>query len=266
SAACLADARWRQLRSSIFGSLCGVLPEDAATRLVLQHVVDEADDALEQAAKLSYLAAVLAESPQVVAAADLSEKISASVVQALTPRGDIHQAQASVQAVLVAKTALLDRTTPPAVFLPLVDALVRVVDPATTALFDSDSHQAALAALKAVAKHVGVGARRDAVVHAAMSHVRDRNIPVKLAAERCVLYALRLARLPALGFDGDEAGLASYVENVGGPASEKGKLVLDYQRRVLGKLADTTRELDYMSDDEDDLVAGRGDDEMGADA
>ncbi|KAJ2412327.1 translational activator of GCN4 [Coemansia sp. RSA 2530] len=269
TAACAADARWRVLRSSVFGALCGVIPEDAATRLVLQHVAEEGDEAVEMAGKLSYLAAVLAEAPQVVTGADLTEKVSASVAVALTPRGDIHQAQATMQAVLVAKTALLDRNVVSAgssISLPLVDALIRVVDPATMASYDLDSQQAALAALKAVAKHTDVlEARRDAVVSAAMSHVRDRNIPVKLAAERCVLYALRLARLPG-GFEGNEEGLARYVESVGGPSSDRGKLVLDYQRRVLGKLADSTRELDYTSDDEDDLVAQRGDDEMGVDA
>ncbi|KAJ2059001.1 translational activator of GCN4 [Coemansia sp. S146] len=271
TAACTADPRWRVLRSSVFGALCGVIPEDAATKLVLQQVVEETDEALEQATKLSYLAAVLAEAPKLVAssAADLSEKIAASVVVALTPRGDIHQAQATVQAILVAKTALLDcgviSSSGSSVSLPMVDALIRVVDPATMSAFDSDSHQAALAALKGVAKHryTVIEPRRDALVHAAMSHVRDRNIPVKLAAERCVLYALRLARLPE-GFEGSEEGLASYVENVGGPTSDKGKLVLDYQRRVLGKLADSTRELDYTSDDEDDLA--NKDDDMEADA
>ncbi|KAJ2546486.1 hypothetical protein GGH95_006836, partial [Coemansia sp. RSA 1836] len=142
--------------------------------------------------------------------------------------------------------------------------------------FDLDSQQAALSALKSLAKHryadiVQATSRRDSIVHVAMSHVRDRNIPVKLAAERCVLYALRLARVPREEFAGNEEGLASYVESSGGAASERGRLVLDYQRRVLGKLADTTRELDYVSDDEDDPVVAAaakklGDDEMNADA
>ncbi|KAJ2786481.1 translational activator of GCN4, partial [Coemansia linderi] len=74
TAACAADARWRVLRSSVFGALCGVIPEDAATRLVLQHVAEEGDEAVEMAGKLSYLAAVLAEAPQVVTGADLTEK------------------------------------------------------------------------------------------------------------------------------------------------------------------------------------------------
>ncbi|KAJ2419583.1 translational activator of GCN4, partial [Coemansia sp. RSA 2531] len=220
TAACTADPRWRALRSSVFGALCGVVAEDAATKLVLQQVVEETDDALEQATKLSYLAAVLAEAPKLVAssAAELSEKIAASVVVALTPRGDIHQPQATVQAILVAKTALLNRdvvsSSGSSIALPMVDALIRTVDPATMSAFDLDSQQAALAALKAAAKHryTVIEPRRDALVHAAMSHVRDRNIPVKLAAERCVLYALRLARLPE-GFEGSEEGLAAYVEN-----------------------------------------------------
>ncbi|KAJ2745430.1 translational activator of GCN4 [Coemansia sp. BCRC 34301] len=266
TSACAADPRWRSLRSSVFGALCGVIPEDAAVKLVLQHaVVEDGDEAIDRAAKLGHLAAVLAEAPQVITASsgsiDLRGNIAASVVAALTPSGYINQAQAALQAVLVAKTALLDRTVAgpsSSMCLALVDALVRVVDPATMSAFDSDAHQAALAALKSLAKRryaEVIKPSRDSVIHAAMSHVRDRNIPVKLAAERCVLYALRLARVPHEGFEGSEEGLAAYVENSGGAASERGRLVLDYQRRVLGKLADTTRELDYASDDEDDQVA-----------
>ncbi|KAJ1946069.1 hypothetical protein FBU59_002126 [Linderina macrospora] len=124
--------------------------------------------------------------------------------------------------------------------------------------FDSDTQQAALAALKSLAKRRYadiIENVRDQVVMAAMAHVRDRNIPVKLAAERCVLYALRMARVPAEDFAGSDEVLKVYVENMGGASSEKGKQVLDYQRRVLNKLAESTRELDYLSDDEDDKAA-----------
>ncbi|KAJ2269457.1 translational activator of GCN4, partial [Coemansia sp. RSA 451] len=189
---------------------------------------------------------------------DLQSQTTQSVNTALTPNPDnVHQALVSLPATHVAKNALLSSeiTPPGSPNIPvLIDALVRVVDPATMASFDSDTQHAALVGLKAVAKHRFdvLEPMRDAVVMAVMAHVRDRNITVKLAAERCALYALRLARVPSTEFDGDNNGLDAYVQNMGGPASDKGKQVLDYHRRVLSKLADATRELDYASDDEDD--------------
>ncbi|KAJ2468819.1 translational activator of GCN4, partial [Coemansia sp. RSA 2320] len=223
--------------------------------------------------KLSYLAAALAEAPERMSTPDMAEKISASIQTVLLSTSrDVHRAHAALQAVLVAKTALMSRTVVPTsssvIIEPVINALVRVVDPATMAMFDSDSQQAALFALKSLAKHRyadTIAFARNSVVHAAMAHVRDRNIPVKLAAERCVLYALRLAKVSGEGFDGDEKVLAVYVEDMGGATSDGAKLVLDYHRRVLSKLADTTRELDYLSDDDDDdekPIAGGIDDEM----
>ncbi|KAI8322778.1 ARM repeat-containing protein [Martensiomyces pterosporus] len=267
------DSRWRVLMSEAFGALCGIIPEDAAARLVNQYsVVDAQDTATVQATKLHSLAAVLAQSPGLFAGSDeLQSAIAASVEVSLAPSSSVLQPHAALQAVRVAKNALLQSTvTRPgsAIISPLVSALIRAVDPETMSAFDSDTQQAALAALKAVAKRRYMDVIepvRDSVVVAAMSHVRDRNITVKLAAERCVLYALRLARVPAEGFEGSDEGLKSYVESMGGAASEKGKQVLDYQRRVLNKLAENTRELDYASDDEDDVAGDKaaGDEDDG---
>ncbi|KAJ2542601.1 translational activator of GCN4 [Coemansia sp. RSA 1822] len=254
------DPRWQQLRSQAFGALCGVVPDTAASQLVSQHaMMRPSDPAPVQATKLHCLAAVLCESPALFAqSADLQSQTTQSVSTALTPNPDnVHQALVSLPATRVAKNALLSSKITPlgSPNIPvLVDALVRVVDPSTMASFDSDTQHAALVGLKAVAKHRFdvLEPMRDTVVMAVMAHVRGRNITVKLAAERCALYALRLARVPSTQFDGDNNGLDAYVLNMGGPASDKGKQVLDYHRRVLNKLADATRELDYASDDEDD--------------
>ncbi|KAI9506956.1 armadillo-type protein [Coemansia spiralis] len=255
-----SDTRWRSLRSNAFGGLCSILPEEAASKLVAQYAIAEASDSgSTQAMKLGFLAAVLLQSPDlIVNSSDLQKKIGACVNAALSPNGDVQQAQAALQATSVAKNALMSKemfVNDSSIAQQLCQALVRVVDAEAMAEFDSDVQQSALAALKSLAKHRYsdvIEPIRDNVVQAAMTHVRDRNITVKLAAERCVLYALRLARMPLEAFDGSEDGLKSYVMNVGGPTSEKGKQVLDYQRRVLNKLAEATRELDYASDDEDD--------------
>ncbi|KAJ1666586.1 translational activator of GCN4 [Coemansia sp. RSA 1646] len=264
SAAANSDYRWRSLRSKAFGGLCSILPDDAAAKLVVQHAIaDASDSGPVQGVKLEFLAAVLVQAPVLVAnSPSLQQKIGDCVDTALTPSGDIGQAQAALQATGVAKNALLlDGTN---AILPkdspiaprLCQALVRAVASGqSTSAFDSDVQQSALSALKALAKNRYndvIEPVRDSVVQAAMAHVRDRNITVKLAAERCVLYALRLARVPASGFEGSQDGLNSYVANVGGPESDKGKTVLDYHRRVMSKLADATRELDYVSDDDED--------------
>ncbi|KAJ2804563.1 translational activator of GCN4 [Coemansia guatemalensis] len=257
------DIRWQALRSQAFGGLCGVVPEDAALRLITHHAVaDPSDPPMVQATKLRCLAAVLAESPALFAgSSELQSHISESVQQALAPSSNVQQTRVVLPAIHVAKVALLDSNIAPragAIVAPLLEALIRVVDPASMSSFDSDAQHGALGALKSLAKHRYVDIvepLRDDIVQAAMAHVRDRNITVKLAAERCALYSLRLARVPNDSFDGSEAGLKSYTDNMGGPASEKGKQVMDYHRRVLSKLAESTRELDFASDDEDDPAA-----------
>ncbi|KAJ2663024.1 translational activator of GCN4 [Coemansia sp. RSA 1200] len=293
SSAANSDYRWRALRSRAFGGLCSILPADLAARMVVQHAIvappaDPAsaagaggDSGLVQGLKMEFLAAVLAQAPGLAReSSELQLKISACVDRALTPRtggGGAGEAvgQAALQAAGVAKNMLLPPRGASAILpgdspiaLQMCQALVRVVslgaDQHNNGGFDNDVLQAALLALKALAKHrfrETVEPIRDSVVGAAVALVRNRNIPVKLAAERCVLYALRLARVPAAAdeqeavgesFEGSLDGLNSYVANVGGPESDAGKTVLDYHRRVMSKLADATRELDYVSDDDDD--------------
>ncbi|KAJ1731491.1 translational activator of GCN4, partial [Coemansia biformis] len=269
------DTRWPALRSQAFGGLCGVVEKEAALELIAQHAsVDASDSGATREVKLHYLAAALAEAPGLFAgSAELQARVVESVDAVLTSSSSGIQARATLPAVLVAKNALLDKDIVPAgsdSIAPLTEALVRVVAADSAFSLDSDAQHAALGALKAAAKHRYadvVEPARVAVIQAAMTHVRDRIITVKLAAERCALYALRLAKVAADGFEGSEAGLTSYVEEVGGASSERGKQVLDYQRRVLNKLADATRELDYVSDDEYDPARAQAaaDDEADSD-
>ncbi|KAJ2555738.1 translational activator of GCN4 [Coemansia sp. RSA 1933] len=265
SAAANSDHRWLELRSKAFGGLCTILPDDAAAKLVVQYAVAEPGDAgAVQGVKLAFLAAVLSQAPALVAGSPvLQQKVGDCVDSALTPTGEIGQAQAALQATGVARNAMLlggaqailPSDSP--IALQLCRALIRTVDLTGGAVFDSDVKQSALAAMKTLAKHRFrdvIEPVRDSVVLAAMANVRDRNITVKLAAERCVLYALRLAKVPSESFDGNTDGLNSYVANVGGPESDKGRAVLDYHRRVMAKLADATRELDYSSDDDAEVT------------
>ncbi|KAJ2390456.1 translational activator of GCN4 [Coemansia sp. RSA 2603] len=255
--AATSDSRWRALAAQTFGALCAVLPKDAASQLVMQHALVSAESAESQAARLELLAGALAQA-SVLFDQQMLARVVAAVESALQPDVRGEQGRLSLQAVLVARTALLLRDVVPdtedALAASLLALLIRTVDPATMASYDTDTQHAALSALKSLAKHrfALVQPVQDQVVLAALAHVRDRVVTVKLAAERCLLYSLRLARVPHEQFDGDTVGLDGFVERVGGAASEKGKLALDYHRRVLCKLADSTRELDYASDDEVD--------------
>ncbi|KAJ2629997.1 translational activator of GCN4 [Coemansia sp. RSA 1290] len=253
-----ADPRWQQLRSQVFASLCSVVPEASALQLMSQLAIpNPSNSPVEQATKLQYMASALSLCPKIfIESEELQKRVSDSVDNVLGAQSATPHPQVSLTAAKVAKNALLNDqvTQPNSEFAKvLIQALVRTIDPETMAAFDSDTQHTALLALKSVSKHryPMIQPHRDAVVTAAMAHVRTRNIPLKLAAERCSLYALRLARVPHDNFDGSKDELDAYVESMGGPTSEKGKLVVDYHRRVLNKLADSTRELDYISDDED---------------
>ncbi|KAJ2707923.1 translational activator of GCN4 [Coemansia sp. IMI 203386] len=250
-----SDLRWRSLVSQAFGYLCAALPAEEASRLIIDHAVLVSGDSADvQASKLSFMASVLSSAPRLFDC-DMQKHIVDGVQTALQPSSSVEQGQAALQAVAVTKNALLDQTVvlPASAVSALVDSLVRIVDPQTMVSYDTDVQHAALAALKSLSKHrfaEVIKPARDQVVLAAMAHVRDRVVTVKLAAERCLLYALRLAKVGE--FDGNSDGLDEVVQNMGGPSSDKGKQLVDYHRRVLCKLADMTRELDYISDDEDD--------------
>ncbi|KAJ2857508.1 translational activator of GCN4 [Coemansia erecta] len=254
-----SDLRWRSLVSKTFGALCSALPVESANKLIAQNaVLAENDSADTQAAKLSFMASALSSASQLFEH-EMQQHIVDGVQTVLQSSSGVDRGQAALQAVAVAKNALIDKTVlqpGSPIVKALVDSLVRVVDPQTMTPYDTDVQHAALAALKSLSKHrfsEVIEPMRDSVVLVCLAHVRDRVVTVKLAAERCLLYSLRLVRVPKEGFDGNNAGLDRFVENMGGAASEKGKLALDYHRRVLSKLAESTRELDYASDDEDDV-------------
>ncbi|KAJ1938242.1 hypothetical protein GGF37_004884, partial [Kickxella alabastrina] len=253
-ASAVVDSRWLTLRSQAFGALCAVLPEEsAAVKLVTQYAISASNDsAVEQAVKLAFLSSAISERPEIftTAGGDILASVVASVERGMESSGDIDQGLAAIQAIQVAKNALLCDTLTPNGESPaarsLVAALIRTVDPQTMGSFDTDTQHAAMLALKTLAKRRFDIIRpvRDTIVLVAIAHVRDRVITVKLAAERCLLYALRLAKLSEEE-TGDVAGLEEFVRDVG---EEKGRAVVDYHRRVLAKLADSTRELDYVSD------------------
>jgi hypothetical protein len=82
------------------------------------------------------------------------------------------------------------------------------------------------------------------LVPSVMALVKERNIPVKLAAEKALVQLLDLARQ-------GESVMETYLKKV--PASDA-KALSDYHRRVLSKLVSTTTTTLSEEDREADTV------------
>ncbi|OLY81848.1 Translational activator GCN1 [Smittium mucronatum] len=145
----------------------------------------------------------------------------------------------------------------------LLTRLVEFVDPSSenTNFIDSDIKQSVFVTFKTIYKS-GLEFCEDTIyklkhrfyiAQSAFSYVRSRQIPLKLSAERCIIYALNLANMGVYSFKNAEPSvntemLNEYIKSVGGPESEHGKIASDYYRRVLSKIALKTYDENYTSD------------------
>ncbi|KAI9591473.1 armadillo-type protein [Syncephalis fuscata] len=121
----------------------------------------------------------------------------------------------------------------------LWDSLIALI----TGPYGNDVRQAALVAVKRVAKHhhqeTITPDLLQLIVPAVLSQLKDRSTPVKLAAERTLLYVLALQNNDDVFERFNETGDANIV-----------KTLADYHRRVLSKTAITAREDGQNSGDE----------------
>ncbi|KAJ1984050.1 translational activator of GCN4 [Dimargaris verticillata] len=122
----------------------------------------------------------------------------------------------------------------------LLAGLVEAMESGTNA-----DKAAALVSLKHLAKScpTAVQPYLPQLVPSAMSLVRDRNLPVKLASERALLYLFNLPK--------GEALLSQFTASCD---AELARTITDYHRRVLSKLAAATQQPDYDSDTKDQDV------------
>ncbi|PVV05157.1 hypothetical protein BB560_000325 [Smittium megazygosporum] len=134
------------------------------------------------------------------------------------------------------------------------------VDNKNSTLVDNDIKQSVFVAFKEISKSPVKDCQNSIVeslyyhriLNSAFSLVRSRVIPLKLASEQCIMYALHLAKTSYYGETQsiNTTLLDKYVQDVGGVTSEHGKIASDYYRRVLSKLATSTFEDEYTSEPE----------------
>ncbi len=119
--------------------------------------------------------------------------------------------------------------------LEIVKILITITLPETESL---DARREAILVLKKSAKanFSNVEPLLSELVPALMISVRDRNIPIKLGAERALVYALKARQ----GTDTIE----SFIKTLNGPLSRS---IGDYARRVLVKIGE--RDSDGSDDD-----------------
>ncbi|KAJ1543863.1 hypothetical protein HK405_009017, partial [Cladochytrium tenue] len=142
------------------------------------------------------------------------------------------------------------------VYAALVDAAVQVARPDSG--HGPDARRLAVIALKnaAKSKFEAVEPQSGQLVSVLMACVRDRAIPVKLAAERALVHVLGLrlrdpaaaaARLKAVTAAAAAAADAAAARTLG-----------DYARRVLTKIAEAESEAEEEEDGDQDAGAGSG--------
>ncbi|OMJ22814.1 Translational activator GCN1 [Smittium culicis] len=161
-----------------------------------------------------------------------------------------------------------DESKPVTLAEQLLLKLVEFVDPesSNTSFIDNDIKQAVFITLKNLFKsrlsfcenYTYKYIYRFSIAKSAFSYVRTRVFPLKLAAERCIIYVLDLANAEDKSSIDSEPTvntkiLLEYIEYVGGVDSEQGKSSNDYYRRVLSKLALKAFDENYASETESSL-------------
>ncbi|PWA03181.1 hypothetical protein BB558_000655 [Smittium angustum] len=145
----------------------------------------------------------------------------------------------------------------------IVEKLYQFIDPESknASFIDSEIKQSVFVAFKRVSNSTNKECQESImkskfkykIVYAAFSYVRSRQIPLKLSAERCILYTLHLAKTPNFSKGSSNVNthfFEEYIQFAGGLDSEQGKIANDYYKRVLIKLANNTFEEGYQSDDD----------------
>jgi hypothetical protein len=118
----------------------------------------------------------------------------------------------------------------------ILDKLIEISQPSSPL---ADARRLAILVLKNTAKnnYAIIKPQLSSLVPALMLSVRDRTIPIKLAADRAMVYALQLK-------NGDTSVLDPYLKTLD---AQLARSIGDYARRVLSKIAerDSDEETDF---------------------
>ncbi|KAJ3309186.1 translational activator of GCN4, partial [Boothiomyces sp. JEL0838] len=208
----------RQGAAKCFGALCGSLPLVDAESAVTELINQTGQEWTEQEGLLLALEKVFVESSEVV---ENSETLKAIILECTISNLRDKKAQVAEAAVSLAAQVLRCHTDE-----TLVLELIEITRPSTES---TDARRNAIVALKNFAKtdFDAVKPLLDKLVPAFMVSIRDRVIPIKLAAERALVYILQI-----------KAGtqvLDTYLTKLDAPSARS---IGDYARRVLMKIGE----------------------------
>ncbi|KAK9766674.1 translational activator of GCN4 [Basidiobolus ranarum] len=219
----------RETSSKCLGSLCKTLPSDQA-RPIISNILNEAKGGAM--GPVLGIKAILEDSPVAFENLGLTEDLVDVIVQSIE---NSHMTEVGIMAADAILTG--DACGSEECKRKIVDALVSVLGGKST-----ECKRLTLRTIKNVAKRNNkvIKPYIKQLVPSIMTCVKERSIPVKLAGERAMLYLFELHKSDTL--------IQKYIE-----AQEPGlkKIVSDYYRRVLVKLAETVSQPEYVSDEED---------------
>lgn len=214
-----AEAGMMASAARLLGSLSKALQVDDARPILQEHVLAETAPAY---GALLAINAILLDAPTLLEDLEAVDAVVERVVEGCA----IERAQVPEAALTAAGKFMLTEYYQNGEILDrLVPAVAKVI--ASSSAGVGESKRMALVVLRAVArKHADLlEPYLDQLVPPMMSCVRDRNIPVKLTAERALLFTLQL-----------HAGNVTFEKYLGTVDSATQKQISDYHRRVLSKL------------------------------
>ncbi|KAJ3031271.1 translational activator of GCN4 [Rhizophlyctis rosea] len=212
--------------AKVFGAYCKYVSKEDAKALIssqLNAITPEVQWTRFHGALLS-LNYTCVESPSLIYDLGLTpEVVDATCLGLDSDKFPVHESAVQLSTSLLKDPYIADPST--TTTQKLIPALTSVLPAGGKS--SSDARREALITLKTLAKtsHGTITPFLPTLVPVLMACVRDRTIPVKLAAERCMVHVFRVG-------EGD-AVVKEYVKGVD---AGTGRVVGDYVRRVLSKL------------------------------
>ncbi|KAJ3208838.1 translational activator of GCN4 [Dinochytrium kinnereticum] len=232
----------RDAASKCFGALCKYMTRDEAKAVLNFHIFGKTADSsvwTRLHGMILVIKAVMKESPLLLHGISF-----ASNVLGLIQRGLEDEKTQVTEAALQGASLLLqnEEYLEGDVAKILLLALVNVAKPDVPKV---DARRIAVKVIKKVAKHHHklIAPLMSSIVPTLMLCVRDRVIPIKLSAERALIYTFQLISLS----EGETSPvLQKYLSSLDGPTSRS---IGDYARRVLVKLAEKGSDDEGEEDD-----------------
>ncbi|KAI8144145.1 armadillo-type protein [Fennellomyces sp. T-0311] len=204
----------------LLGSFCKTLSTQDANPIVHEHVLSSA---APQYGAIMAINALMVDAPTLLEDLEIVDQVVDQVAEAMVEtKNDVPEAAITA----AGKFLMTEYYQNEDILQRFIGALVEVISSTGTGV--GERKRVALVVVRAMArKHADLlESYLDKLVPPMMVCVRDRNIPVKLTAERALVYTLQL--------NASEAVYERYLASVDATTQ---KQIADYHRRVLSKLA-----------------------------